>query len=115
MKEPRHGKNGSVDLVDESPDTQLFATKKKHKGKTYEKYIFVLKREPQFTLESYDGECSSEFIKRTSSNQLVGLIENGELECSDTVEKIFFLSKLDLKPKSKISNNAHNVDKLFLN
>lgn len=101
-------KRTSVKLVDESLDAKIFATKRTVGRQVVQKYYIVLKREPQFSLESsVRNQC--EFIRLTRNNQLVGCIKDGELERSNDLEKIFFLSKLDLKPKSNKSSKADSL------
>ena len=91
-----------VNLIDESNDTRLFATKRTVGKRVVKKYHIVLNREPRFSLErSIQENC--EFIRLTRDNRLVGLIRNGELERHGDVEKLFFLGKLDLKPNDSQS------------
>lgn len=96
--EPRK-KRQSVELVDETHDTKLFITQRTFGREIIKKHYIVLKREPQFTLESRNGR-GFEFIRLTRNNKLVGRLKNGLLERRDDVDKVFFLSKLDLVPKS---------------
>lgn len=98
-----------VDLVDETGDKKLFATMKKFKGKTYEKYKFILKNGPQFTLEPTNGSGDiAQFIMKTRNDKLLGVISNGELQRSDKIEKLYYFSKLDLKPKHTNNYNGHS-------
>lgn len=102
-------KVNSVNLIDESLDSQLFSTKKLIRGKIHQKFKIVLKGEHQFSLEKANNLDNAEFIRRTRTNKLVGLIKNGEIEKSERVEKLFFFSKLDLIPtKTNRTNPSHS-------
>lgn len=86
-----------INLIEESEDTRVFATKRYVGKKVFKKYHIVLKREPQFTVER-SVEEDGQFIRLTKNNQLVGLIRDGHLERHGEIPKLFFLGKLDLKP-----------------
>lgn len=104
----QRSKRPIINLIDESNDTRLFATKRTVGKRVVKKYHIVLKREPRFSLErSVEDNC--EFIRLTRDNSLVGLIKNGELERHEDVEKLFFLGKLDLKPTDNSSSNKERV------
>jgi hypothetical protein len=108
----RRNKRTKINLIDESPDTRLFATKQTVGRRVIKRYHIVLKREPRFSLErSIENNC--DFIRLTRDNTLVGLIKNGELERHEDVEKLFFLGKLDLKPienynRTEIARSLHD-------
>lgn len=87
----------SIDLVSQSPNTKVILSRKRIKGKLSERYYIIRKDEPQFSLE-YNACDNSDFIWQSKSNKLLGVIKDGEIKKPKSIEKIFFLSKLDLKP-----------------
>jgi len=87
----------SVNLLNESPNTKVILTRKRVKGKIKERYYIARKGEPQFSLEANAGD-KSDFIWQSKSNKLLGVIKDGELKKPKSLEKIFYFSKLDLKP-----------------
>lgn len=98
-------KRATIDLVDESQDRKIFASKRTIGKKVVKKFHFVLKHEPLFYLENSHKD-KFQFIRHRESNRLVGLIKDGELEDAEDVDKLFFLSKLDLKPSHASSDQG---------
>ena len=87
-------------LLEEQSDTQVYLIEQTIRGRVRRKYNLVyLEREPQFSLEKMSALSDSDFVRSSKSNKLIGILKNGELECSTNVEKLFFFDKLGLKSR----------------
>lgn len=97
----------SVNLVveDKEQSTQVFATKRLIRGKEHKEYRVIVKNGPRYTIDT--SERLGNFIRRSEDNKLVGLLKNGEMKRS-RVDQIFFLSKLDLMPNIRTTNDQES-------
>lgn len=92
-----HVKVMTCDVIhDELSDTKVLYTEKLVAGRLQSEFKFIVNGGPRFTIEP-SGKSGSFFLRKTKSHKLVGLLTNGKLDKStQEIEKLFFLSKLDL-------------------
>jgi len=94
---------------DESYHTEVFTTIKPVKGRQ-NGFKIVINGGPQFEIEP-SGSLDSVFLRKSKDNQLLGLLTtDGELvrKPSENIDKLHFLSKLNLIPKKPATSRPSN-------
>lgn len=86
--------------------TKVIITKGKKKGKFCQHCYVIKNQEPQFLLE-YDAREDCDFVIQSKDNKLIGVLKDGELFKPESLEKIFYLSKLDLTPSEELNINCN--------
>lgn len=104
-------------LKDETPvQTSVFSTDVKLRGRKFKKqFSFQINGGPQFQIEPSKAKLDSFFVfkKETDGSKLVGLLKDGKLDHRSEVDKLLYLSHLNLIPKNSrvtISNSYTHVN-----
>lgn len=111
-------RNTSELVIHDPPrKTKVFSTNRLARGRLRREFKFVIEGGPSYCIEPVDtlGQGTF-FLRRTKNNKLVGLLKDCKLEKSqELVEKLFYLSKLDLIPQNRANECAQNNDTNNLN
>lgn len=98
---------------DESPvQTSLFSKEFKVRGRKFKKqYSLLVEGGPHFQIEPSKARLDTFFVFRRVANgsKLVGLLEDGKLDRSSKVDKLLYLSQLNLIPNNSEPMNEQNL------
>lgn len=98
---------------DESPvQTSLFSKESKVRGHKFKKqYSLLIEGGPHFQIEPSKARLDTFFLFRREAEgrKLVGLLEDGKLDQSSRVDKLLYLSQLNLIPKNPKPVNEQNL------
>lgn len=84
---------------DERTGIKVVSTTKVVRGREHCTSRVILNRKPKYLLEPTEDGCY--FLRKSDTNEIVGLLNNGRLEdLGEQADKMFYFSRLCLKPKN---------------
>lgn len=88
---------------DERTGVKVVSVTRIVRGREHSISRVILNRKPKFSLEPTEDGCY--FLRRSDTNEIVGLLNNGRLEdLGEHADKMFYFSRLCLKPKNLTLN-----------